>query len=78
MNNKNILQLSTILKVMLIISYLSGATHFCECEFNDNVWRYDEGTITENQLLPVTGLYFSDTDKVNEMGFFTLGPLICY
>ena len=63
---------------MLIISNLLGESHFCECESNDQVWRHDEGTITDNHLLPVTGLYFSDTDKVHEMGFFTLGPLICY
>ena len=63
---------------MLIISNLSGGSHFCECESNDEVWRHDEGTIRNNQLLPVTGLYFSDTDGAKEMGFFTLGPLICY
>ena len=56
---------------------LSDFNHFCECESNDNVWRYDEGNITDNQLLPVTGLYFSDTDGANEMGFFTVGPLVC-
>ena len=55
----------------------SDPSFFCECESNDLVWRHDEGTITNNQLLPVTGLYFSDTDGSQEMGFFTLGPLIC-
>ena len=56
---------------------LLDSNHFCECESNDKVWRHDEGTITDNHLLPVTGLYFSDTDEAHEMGFFTLGPLIC-
>ena len=53
------------------------SSNFCECDSNDYVWRHDEGTITNNQLLPVTGLYFVDTDRSEEMGFFTLGPLIC-
>ena len=60
-----------------IVIILLGETHFCECESNDQVWRHDEGTITDNHLLPVTGLYFSDTNDFGENGFFTLGPLIC-
>ena len=55
-----------------------GPTHVCECQKNDAVWRFDKGVITDDDRLPVKSLYFSDTDDPGEMGYFTLGPLICY
>ena len=57
---------------------LVGPTHVCECQKNDAVWRFDEGVITDDDRLPVKGLYLSDTDGAAEMGYFTLGPLICF
>ena len=57
---------------------LVGPTHVCECQTNDAVWRFDEGVITDDERLPVQSLYLSDTDASGEMGYFTLGSLICY
>ena len=57
--------------------YSLGSSKFCNCDSNDHVWRHDEGTIRDNQLLPVTALHLVDTQRSDEMGFFTLGPLIC-
>ena len=57
---------------------LAGPTHVCQCQKNDAVWRFDEGVITDDDRLPVKSLYLSDTDDRGEMGYFTLGPLICY
>ena len=57
---------------------LVDSGHKCQCEKNDAVWRFDEGIITEDDRLPVKGVYFSDTDDPGEMGYFTFGPLICY
>ena len=57
---------------------LVGPTHVCQCQKNDLAWRFDEGVITDDDRLPVKSLYLSDTDAANEMGYFTLGPLICY
>ena len=57
---------------------IAGAKHSCECEMNDGVWRFDEGVINDDSRLPVKSLYFIDTNDPSEMGYFTLGPLICY
>ena len=57
---------------------LVGPTHVCECQKNDAAWRFDEGVITDDDRLPVKSLYLSDTDELGEMGYFTLGPLICF
>lgn len=65
------------LNIVKTFLFTDGATHLCNCQANDNVWRYDEGTIGDKSLLPVTRLYFSDTNGRNEKGNFTLGPLVC-
>ena len=57
---------------------LIGPKHLCECQKNDLVWRFDEGVITDDSRLPVKSLYLIDTEEAAEMGYFTLGPLICY
>ncbi|XP_070550924.1 uncharacterized protein [Ptychodera flava] len=49
----------------------------CSCDNNDNVWRYDEGTITDKDYLPVTKLGFGDTGDSGESGYHTLGALYC-
>ena len=74
------------LDVILSLDFLfAGENHKCQCEKNDAVWRFDEGVITDDSSvitddsrLPVQSLFFIDTDAANEMGYFTLGPLICY
>ena len=67
------------LDVILSLDFLfAGENHKCQCEKNDAVWRFDEGVITDDSRLPVQSLFFIDTDAANEMGYFTLGPLICY
>ena len=55
-----------------------GSSDACECEKNDEVWRFDEGTITDDSRLPIKSLHFMDTDDSGEYGYFSLGPLICH
>ena len=50
---------------------------FCNCHSNDNVWRFDEGYLTDRNVLPVSKLYFGDTGA-GEAGYNTLGNLTCY
>ncbi|XP_077981071.1 scavenger receptor cysteine-rich domain-containing protein DMBT1-like [Glandiceps talaboti] len=55
----------------------SNGRSTCNCDNNDNVWRYDDGTITDKDYLPVTKLAFGDTGS-GEEGYYTLGALLCY
>ena len=50
----------------------------CNCNTNDNVWRYDEGYLTDRVTLPVSKLHFGDTGGRSEKGYHTLGKLTCY
>ena len=50
----------------------------CNCDQNDDKWRFDEGYLTDKETLPVTRMYFGDTGSVSEVGYHTLGKLICY
>ena len=50
----------------------------CNCNSNDNVWRFDEGYLTDRNVLPVSKLYFGDTGDESEAGYHTLGKLTCY
>ena len=67
-----------ILFIIIEPCFSTGPSEACECEMNDAEWRFDEGTITNGSRLPVKNLYFSDTNELGELGYFTLGPLICY
>ncbi|XP_038072129.1 contactin-associated protein-like 2 [Patiria miniata] len=47
----------------------------CNCDANDEVWRSDEGFLTDSTNLPVIRLQFGDA---NGQGYATLGALECY
>ncbi|XP_076823445.1 neurexin-4-like [Clavelina lepadiformis] len=49
----------------------------CNCDRNTAPETSDEGYLTDKDALPVTGLFFGDTDDSAEFGWHTLGPLIC-
>ncbi|XP_013419026.1 neurexin-4 [Lingula anatina] len=49
----------------------------CNCDANDNVWRSDEGYITQSSYLPITIVKFGDTGDSDEEGYHTVGPLVC-
>lgn len=49
----------------------------CHCDTNDNVWREDDGYVTDMNKLPVAQMNFGDTESSNESGYYTLGPLEC-
>ena len=57
-------------------------TRLCNCGLNDNVWTEDSGLLTDKKFLPVTELRFGDTSTTaegyNEIGFHTLGKLLCW
>ncbi|XP_077992102.1 uncharacterized protein LOC144446224 [Glandiceps talaboti] len=48
----------------------------CNCDNNDGTWRYDDGTITDKDYLPVSKLGFGDS-STGEEGYFTLGAFYC-
>ena len=50
----------------------------CNCEKNDNVWRQDDGWLTDKEDLPVTAISVSDTGSSIEKATVTLGPLTCW
>ncbi|XP_072037187.1 uncharacterized protein [Amphiura filiformis] len=50
----------------------------CNCDADDDVWRYDEGLIIDSNKLPVTELRFGGINHYLAMGFYTLGPLECF
>ena len=50
----------------------------CNCDSNDEKWRYDEGYLTDKSILPVSRLQFGDTEEPFEEGYHTLGKFVCY
>ena len=50
----------------------------CNCDANDNVWRFDEGYVTEKSRLPITEVRLGDNDEANEEGRHTIGMLECF
>ncbi|KAK6188476.1 hypothetical protein SNE40_004643 [Patella caerulea] len=50
----------------------------CNCDMNDAQWREDSGYLTFKPDLPVTEFRAGDTGGLNEDGFKTVGPLICW
>ena len=49
----------------------------CNCDTNDNIWRFDEGYITDKQRLPLTEVRLGDTGHADEYGKFIIGQLEC-
>ncbi|KAM8966991.1 uncharacterized protein RCH25_025662 [Pelodytes ibericus] len=51
----------------------------CNCDANDDVWRMDEGHLTDKYTLPVQEVRFGDTRNVPmEMAFHSIGKLHCW
>ncbi|XP_053569055.1 uncharacterized protein LOC128659456 [Bombina bombina] len=51
----------------------------CNCDANDDVWRTDEGVLTDKATLPVQEVRFGDTrDAPMEMAFHSIGKLRCW
>ena len=48
-------------------SNCANTRKYCNCDVNDNVWRFDEGYFTEKDLLPVTELKFSTEGLSNDV-----------
>jgi len=51
--------------------------HKCNCDARDGVKRTDEGTITDQTLLPIREVMVGDISSDGQQGCFRLGPLIC-
>ncbi|KAK6490383.1 versican core protein-like isoform X1 [Huso huso] len=50
----------------------------CNCDANDEVWRSDEGLLTDASSLPVQEVRFGDTRDIPvEMAFHRIGKLRC-
>ncbi|KAM4688769.1 uncharacterized protein O3C94_006904 isoform 2-T2 [Discoglossus pictus] len=51
----------------------------CNCDANDDVWRMDEGALTDKSTLPVQEVRFGDTRNAPmEMAFHVIGKLRCW
>ncbi|ESO92406.1 hypothetical protein LOTGIDRAFT_80011, partial [Lottia gigantea] len=50
----------------------------CNCDMNDATWREDSGYITFKNDLPVTEFLAGDTEDFNEVGYITVGELMCH
>ena len=50
----------------------------CNCDSNDNVLRYDNGTVTTKSDLPLTAFYTSDTGSSYEYKIIVIGDLECF
>uniref|UniRef100_H3A592 Uncharacterized protein n=1 Tax=Latimeria chalumnae TaxID=7897 RepID=H3A592_LATCH len=51
----------------------------CNCDANDNVWRSDEGFLSDKSSLPVKEVRFGDTRDVPvEIAFHSIGKLRCW
>ena len=61
-----------------VTSTCADPSYGCNCDVNNEVWREDNGFLTEKSHLPVLQLKFGDTDLSNEKGYHTLGKLRCY
>ncbi|XP_040209436.1 uncharacterized protein LOC120940562 isoform X2 [Rana temporaria] len=49
----------------------------CNCDANDDVWRTDEGFITDKSSLPIKEIRFGVTDIIRSMAFYQIGKLRC-
>uniref|UniRef100_A0A8C5PKS7 Uncharacterized protein n=1 Tax=Leptobrachium leishanense TaxID=445787 RepID=A0A8C5PKS7_9ANUR len=51
----------------------------CNCDANDDVWRTDEGALTDKSILPVQEVRFGDTRNMPmQMAFHSIGKLQCW
>ena len=50
----------------------------CNCDAGEEIWRLDEGTLTDRRHLPVTKLNFGHLEEEHQQATFLLGPLYCY
>ena len=48
----------------------------CNCDVTDDTWREDVITITDAELLPVTGVLLGGVDSGGE-GYIEIGPVQC-
>ena len=53
---------------------VKGGT-FCNCDQNDNVWRYGSGLVTQKHRLPLTEVRIGDNGSGHEMMHYTFVPL---
>ena len=49
----------------------------CNCDINDSAWRVDEGYLTDKENLPIAEVRFGDAGTTGDVGYYTVGPLIC-
>ncbi|XP_018414297.1 PREDICTED: uncharacterized protein LOC108788893 [Nanorana parkeri] len=50
----------------------------CNCDANDDVWRTDEGAITDKSSLPIKEIRFGGTDITRSLAFYRIGKLRCW
>ena len=67
----------TSIRVVINAGTCVDSSKKCNCDRNTAPETSDEGYLTDKDALPVTGLFFGDTDASDEFGWHTLGPLIC-
>ena len=57
----------------------ASSRYGCNCDKNDDVWRQDNGLLTDKTHLPVKQLRFGDTGySSSDQAYYTLGKFKCY
>lgn len=61
---------------------ITGTCHsnryLCNCDANTYSVLIDEGDVTNQTALPLTGIKLGDTGSSSEYGYHTVGPLECF
>jgi len=53
-------------------------TKNCNCDQNAGPETFDDGYLDDKAKLPVTEMWFGDTEDLMEKGWHTLGKLECF
>ena len=67
--------ITIILWLILFLGCDSGGE--CNCIKNDQIWRTDDGVLSDKSKLPVTKIHSGDTGSSIEKARFSLGILRC-
>ena len=54
------------------------SSKLCNCDSNVFTFLKDEGYVTNNSILPITGIKLGDTGHSREYGYHTIGSLQCF
>ena len=59
------------------IFFVAEEGNGCNCDLNDENWRYDDGYITDKTKLPISAVQFTEETE-DPRSKFTVGRLECF